>query len=128
MQRRDQRVKLFAALVHRGHLRPQRLAHAAEIDPARREVRRDLERPERPTHITIDRDRQGIERLAIGLDSGQAARIVEGQLEQGTNLWAGNRLEFENPGPRAQRRIDLKAGILGGRTDQNQQSSLDVRQ
>ena len=127
VQRRDRVEELVAALVVAAQLRTQT---ALERRLVQRPVgaghaHHVLEGVEQPARIAVGIGDQALRRG--GLRGGRGQRLA-GSRQQRQQLGLAQRLEHMHRRARQQRRVDLEGRVLGRRTDEGEQTRLDMRQ
>ncbi len=96
-----------------------------------RELRRNLERAECASRVTARVPNDLVDRADTQLESAVAETALlvgERAMHQSRDVFLRQRMQYEQPHPREQRRDDLERRILGRRADQRDQPALDVRQ
>ena len=94
----------------------------------RAQRRRAFEQNQQPSAITRSKAHQRIARGGLHRDAGQAVGVGEGSIKEHFQGCSIQRLQRKSPRPREQSAVDGETWILGGRTNQQHRSGLDMRQ
>ena len=127
VQRRDQVVKVLAALVHLRQVAAKRLADRFRRDRLG-QAGGDFQGAEGSPGVAVGQAGEQLQGFRLETHAAQATRVAQGTLQQAAHVGNVQRFEHQGPGARPQRRVDLETGILGGGPDQGQQPGFDVRQ